>query len=293
MFLSKGQGNIFIKVLGLFSIVRGYNILILIIAQYLTARYVFYPSSSFEQIIFDLNLFYLVFATALSTSSGYIINNYFDAEKDKINRPQKFLIEHTISQRIQFRIYLLMNLICLVVSWLFSLKAVVFFLIYILGILLYSVLIKRLFWLSNIYKAFLTILPFFAITLYFKNFEQIIFLYAGFLFLLILIKDIIKDFENFKGDWVHSYKTLPIVFGNPITKLIISILILVIWGLIYLLTKNDLGLIEYYFIFCVPYMCFILFLTWISSTKKIYLWIHNLLKLIIVVGVFGIYFMYK
>ncbi|MBJ26004.1 MAG: ubiquinone biosynthesis protein UbiA [Flavobacteriaceae bacterium] len=293
MFLSKGQGNIFIKVLGLFSIVRGYNILILILAQYLTARYVFSPNSNFEQIIFDLNLFYLVFATALSTSSGYIINNYFDAEKDKINRPQKFLIEHTISQGIQFRIYLFMNLTCLVISWLFSLKAVIFFLAYILGILLYSVLIKRLFWLSNIYKAFLTILPFFAITLYFKNFERIIFLYAGFLFLLILIKDIIKDFENFKGDWVHSYKTLPIVFGNPITKLIISTLILVTWVLIYLLTENDLGLIEYYFIFCVPYMFFILFLTWISSTKKIYLWIHNLLKLIIVVGVFGIYFMYK
>ena len=293
MFLSKAQGNIFIKVLGLFSIVRGYNILILILAQYLTARYVFSPNSNFEQIIFDLNLFYLVFATALSTSSGYIINNYFDAEKDKINRPQKFLIEHTISQGIQFRIYLLMNLTCLVISWLFSLKAVIFFLTYILGILLYSVLIKRLFWLSNIYKAFLTILPFFAITLYFKNFERIIFLYAGFLFLLILIKDIIKDFENFKGDWVHSYKTLPIVFGNPITKLIISTLILVTWVLIYLLTKNDLGLIKYYFIFCVPYMFFILSLTWISSTRKVYLWIHTLLKLIIVVGVFGIYFMYK
>ncbi|MDG2147452.1 MAG: geranylgeranylglycerol-phosphate geranylgeranyltransferase [Flavobacteriaceae bacterium] len=293
MFLSKGQENILVKVLGLFSIIRGYNILILILAQYLTARYVFSPNSNFEQIIFDLNLFYLVFATALSTSSGYIINNYFDAEKDKINRPQKFLIEHTISQGLQFRIYLLMNLTCLVVSWLFSLKAVIFFVTYILGILLYSVLIKRLFWLSNIYKAFLTILPFFAITLYFKNFEQIIFLYAGFLFLLILIKDIIKDFENFKGDWVHSYKTLPIVFGNPITKLIISTLILVTWFLIYLLTKNDLGLIEYYFIFCMPYMFFILILTWISSTKKIYLWIHNLLKFIIVVGVFGIYFMYK
>ncbi len=126
-----------------------------------------------------------------------------------------------------------------------------------------------------------------------KNFEQIIFLYAGFLFSLILIKDIIKDFENFKGDWVHSYKTLPIVFGNHITKLIVSILILVTWYLIYFLTKKDLGLIEYYFIFCAPYLFLILFLTWISSTKKIYLWIHNLLKLIILVGVFGIYFMYK
>ena len=108
-----------------------------------------------------------------------------------------------------------------------------------------------------------------------------------------LIKDIIKDFENFKGDWVHSYKTLPIVFGNHITKLIVSILILVTWYLIYFLTKKDLGLIEYYFIFCAPYLFLILFLTWISSTKKIYLWIHNLLKLIILVGVFGIYFMYK
>ena len=293
MFFSKNQENLFLKVLGLFSIVRGYNILILILAQYLTARYVFSPNSNFEQIIFDLNLFYLVFATALSTSSGYIINNYFDAEKDKINRPQKFLIEHAIPQRIQLRIYLLMNLTCLGISWLFSLKAVLFFLIYIFGILLYSVLIKRLFWLSNIYKAFLTILPFFAITLYYKNFEQIIFLYAGFLFSLILIKDIIKDFENFKGDWVHSYKTLPIVFGNHITKLIVSILILVTWYLIYFLTKKDLGLIEYYFIFCAPYLFLILFLTWISSTKKIYLWIHNLLKLIILVGVFGIYFMYK
>ena len=46
MFFSKNQENLFLKVLGLFSIVRGYNILILIIAQYLTARYVFSPKSN-------------------------------------------------------------------------------------------------------------------------------------------------------------------------------------------------------------------------------------------------------
>ncbi|MEE3034634.1 MAG: geranylgeranylglycerol-phosphate geranylgeranyltransferase [Bacteroidota bacterium] len=293
MFFSRNQENLFLRVLGLFTIVRGYNILILVLAQYLTARYVFSPDSNFEEIIFDFNLFCLVVATALATSSGYIINNYFDAEKDKINRPQKFLLEHLISQKLQLRIYVLMNLTCLAISWVFSFKAVMFFLVYILGILFYSIMIKRLFWLSNFYKAFLTILPFFAITLYFKNFEQIIFLYAGFLFLLILLKDIVKDFENFKGDWVHSYKTLPVVFGNPVTKFILSILILITCFLIYLLMGHNLGLIKYYFIFCVPYMFFILLLTWISSSKKMYLWIHNLLKLIIIIGVFGIYFMYK
>ena len=102
-----------------------------------------------------------------------------------------------------------------------------------------------------------------------------------------------KMFENFKGDWVHSYKTLPVVFGNPVTKFILSILILITCFLIYLLMGHNLGLIKYYFIFCVPYMFFILLLTWISSSKKMYLWIHNLLKLIIIIGVFGIYFMYK
>ena len=293
MFFSQNQENLLLRFVGLFSIIRGYNILVLVLAQYLTARYVFSPDSNFIEIIFDFNLFCLVIATALATSSGYIINNYFDAEKDKINRPQKFLIEHLISQKIQLRIYILMNLACLIISWFFSLKAVIFFLFYIFGILVYSSTIKRLFWLSNFYAAFLTVLPFFAITLYFKNFERIIFLYAGFLFLLILIKDVVKDLENLKGDWVHSYKTLPVVFGNTITKSIISALILITCLLIYLLIDYNLGLIKYYFIFCVPYMFLILVLTWISSSQKMYLWIHNFLKLIIIIGVFGIYFMYK
>ena len=106
-------------------------------------------------------------------------------------------------------------------------------------------------------------------------------------------ENVVKDLENLKGDWVHSYKTLPVVFGNTITKSIISALILITCLLIYLLIDYNLGLIKYYFIFCVPYMFLILVLTWISSSQKMYLWIHNFLKLIIIIGVFGIYFMYK
>ena len=99
----------FYKVLSLFSIVRGYNIFILIIAQYMTAKYIFDPFQSWKTLFFDINFLFIVLATALSSSAGYIINNFFDSPKDKLNRPNKFFIENLISKKNQFIIYIILN----------------------------------------------------------------------------------------------------------------------------------------------------------------------------------------
>jgi 4-hydroxybenzoate polyprenyltransferase len=139
----------------------------------------------------------------------------------------------------------------------------------------------------------LAIIPFFAVTIYFKNFEAVVIYHASFLFLLILIRDILKDLQNYKGDWVRSYQTLPIVFGNLKTKIIVSALIFLNSVPIFLLIQSHLGLMTYYFYFSIPYLLFVLVLLWIGSTQKMYLWIHNLLKILILLGVIGIYFMYK
>jgi 4-hydroxybenzoate polyprenyltransferase len=77
---------------------------------------------------------------------------------------------------------------------------------------LHSSSLKRLFWISNLIATALVVFPFFAITLYFKNFQAHIFFHALYLFLVILIRDIIKDLENYKGDWVTRYQTLPHCF---------------------------------------------------------------------------------
>ena len=69
----------------------------------------------------------------------------------------------------------------------------------------------------------LVIVPFFATTLYFKNFETIVVYHATFLFLVILTRDLIKDLENFKGDWVKQYQTFPVVFGYKLSKLLITL----------------------------------------------------------------------
>lgn len=278
---------------GLFAVVRGYNIALLILAQYLTSLYILAPHLPLQTVMFDPQLFALVLATALSTAAGFIINNFYDAEKDRINRPQKYLLEHLISLRTQLLLYFILNSLALVVACFASFKALLFFTFFMAAIGLYSSSLKRLFWISNLIATALVVFPFFAITLYFKNFQAQIFFHALYLFLVILIRDIIKDLENYKGDWVTRYQTLPIVFGHRTTKIILSILILLSFIPIYALIYRDLGPIVYYYYWSILFLLGVGFWLWWGSSQKTYLWLHNWLKVHILLGVLGICFMYK
>ena len=278
----------FYKVLSLFSIVRGYNIFILIIAQYMTAKYIFDPFQSWKTLFFDINFLFIVLATALSSSAGYIINNFFDSPKDKLNRPNKFLIENLISKKNQFLIYIILNFLSLIIAAQISSYSLIFFSIYILGIYFYSNFIKRSFWLSNFFLSILMIMPFLALSVYFKNFNYIIFCFASYLFFLIFSKDLIKDLESLKGDIVYSYKTIPAVYDSRITKIIFSFLILIIFIPVYYLIIEDLGLMSYYFILCIPFFLTVLLLLWLYNKGEIYLIIHNLLKAWILIGILSI-----
>ena len=284
-----GLNNInFYKVLSLFSIVRGYNIFILIIAQYMTAKYIFDPFQSWKTLFFDINFLFIVLATALSSSAGYIINNFFDSPKDKLNRPNKFFIENLISKKNQFLIYIILNFLSLIIAAQISSYSLIFFSIYILGIYFYSNFIKRSFWLSNFFLSILMIMPFLALSVYFKNFNYIIFCFASYLFFLIFSKDLIKDLESLKGDIVYSYKTIPAVYDSRITKIIFSFLILIILIPVYYLIIEDLGLMSYYFILCIPFFLIVLLLLWLYNKDEIYLIIHNLLKAWILIGILSI-----
>ena len=287
------KSDFWIKVFSLFTVVRGYNIAVLILAQYLTSSYILAPDKDLLDIIFDPQLFSLVLATTCSTAAGYIINNFYDAEKDKINRPKKYLLEHLISQQSQLVLYFLINGITLIAAGFVSFNAILFFTIYIFSIWIYSTSLKRLFWISNLFATLLVIVPFFAVTLYFKNFETIIFHHATFLFLVILTRDMIKDLENYKGDWVKQYRTFPVVFGYRLSKILISLSVVLTFLPIYWLINSSLGLMTYYFYFTIPLLLILLILLWQGSSQKRYLWLHNLLKAHILFGVLGIYFIYK
>ena len=79
----------YIKLISLFSVVRGYNIVLIVLAQYLASIFIFSPEKSLRYVLLDLNLYLVVLSTICVVASGYIINNFYDYETDKINRPLK------------------------------------------------------------------------------------------------------------------------------------------------------------------------------------------------------------
>jgi len=288
--MSKSNKSVLLKLTGLFFSVRGYNLLIIVLAQYLAAIFILSPDSlSLRDVLLDENLFILVLCNALVIASGYLINSFYDSEKDLINKPYKTFLDNAVSQRTKLSIYFILNFLSVVLASYISFRAVLFFSAYIFGIWLYSHKLKRLTFLGNIVAAVLAVTPFFAVFIYYKHVEKVIFFHALFLFLLILIREILKDLENLRGDFAQNYKTFPVKYGEQKTKTLLqAIIILSIITNILLLFFFELGYMKYYF-----YLSFLAFialsiLVWISSRTIHFKILHNLLKLLIVVGVFSI-----
>ncbi|MDB4820054.1 UbiA family prenyltransferase, partial [Flavobacteriaceae bacterium] len=145
------------KFLSLFSVVRGYNILFIITAQFISSIYILSDNNNFYEVVFDINIWLIIFSSAFSISAGYIINNVFDSEKDLINRPLKTTLEKEISGRTKLTVYVFLNVVTLILAFLVSLKALIFFIVYIFSIIIYSVKISKHPFIGNIFSVLLSI----------------------------------------------------------------------------------------------------------------------------------------
>ncbi|MEC3906800.1 geranylgeranylglycerol-phosphate geranylgeranyltransferase [Tamlana sp. 2201CG12-4] len=287
--LSRRQKHILLKFFSMFSVVRGYNILIVVIAQYLTSIYILAYNKPLKEVVFDLNLLILVLASASAIAGGYIINNFYDSEKDLINRPFKSKLDRLVSQNTKLSFYFVLNFIAVIMASYVSFKAVVFFSLYIFGIWLYSHKLKRLPFIGNLTSAILTIIPFFAIFMYYKNFETVIFVHAVFLFLMISMRELTKDLENIKGDIAQNYVTIPVAYGEKASKIVLSILtVLTLIPAYLLLYKFEVGYMYVFFYLSILLLGVFLMLLWKSNKKIHYLILHNILKFIILTGVLSI-----
>lgn len=287
--LSRKQKHVLLKFFSMFSVVRGYNVLVLIIAQYLTSIYILAYDIPVKQVVFDIGLFMLVLATAATVSGGYIINNFYDSEKDLINKPQKSMLDRLVSQNTKLMIYFLLNFIAVIMASYVSFRAVLFFALYITAIWFYSHKLKKLPIIGNLTSSILTITPFFAIFIYYKNFETVIFVHAVFLFLILAMRELTKDLENIKGDLALGYQTIPIVYGERTSKTMLTILVLcALIPISLLLASFEIGRMDYFFYFSILLLVLFVVILWKSSKKIHYLILHNILKFIIVSGVFCI-----
>lgn len=269
--------------------VRGYNILVLVFAQYLTSIYIFAPEKRWFDVLFDPNLFFIVLASALVIAGGYIINNFYDAEKDLINRPSKALFDSYISQKTKLTVYFILNFLSVILASIISFRSVLFFSLYIFFLWFYSHKLKKYPFVGNLTASILTITPFFAIFVYYKNFALVIFVHATFLFLIISMRELAKDLTNLQGDFAQNYKTIPVVYGERTSKIILTVLGLITLAPIYLLlSKFDIGYMQYYFYGCIVFLLIFIGYLWLSTKKIQYIVLQTLLKFIILIGIFSI-----
>lgn len=278
------------KFFSLFSVIRIYNILIIVTAQYLTSIFILSPNIDIIKIIFDPYLFLIILCSSIAIGSGYIINNFYDEEKDLINRPIKYNIDKAVKKNTKLKFYLFLNFVVIALAFIISYRAIIFFSLYIFFLWLYSHKLKRILFIGNLFYAILTVTPFFAILLYYKNIDLIIIAYALFLFFIILLKDITKDLKNLIGDFSLNYQTIPVVFGEKFTKVIITLIATANIILVLNLYLNfNRGLMEiFYFISIITLFLFLIKL-YKSSNINDYLFLHNILRFIITIGIMSIF----
>ena len=289
MFTNTKQSSILFKFLSIFSVVRVYNVLLIIFAQYLTSVFILSDKSYFD-VLFDIHLLLIICCSTLSIASGYIINDFYDREKDIINKPVKYKIDDVVNNSTKLRFYFFLNFVVVLISSFISIRSVLFFSVYIFFLWLYSHKLKKILFIGNLFSSLLAITPFFAIMLYYRNIDLIIIVYAFFLFFIILLKELTKDLKNLIGDFSNNYKTIPVIFGEGFSKTIISLTAIINIILLFNLYINfSFGLMFIFYIVALILLIIFLIKLKTAINKSDYLLLYNILRLIIVIGVFSIF----
>ncbi len=207
-----------LKFVALLSIVRWYNILLLVVAQYLAALFLMTDYHDFKHTLLNTTLHKIVLSTIFIVAAGFIINNFYDHEKDSINRPQQTAFERLVRKRTKLNFYFLFNtigtLLALSISW----RAFTFFAVYAFALWFYSHKLKRIPIVGNFTASGLAVAPFFGIFFYFTIENWVVFPLVGIFWSLNFFREMLKDMIAVKGDTLSGYHTLPVVSGMEKTK---------------------------------------------------------------------------
>ena len=258
-------------------------------------------------------LIWIIIASTFIAAAGYIINDYFDLNIDQINKPQKNVFVRTVNRRWAILWHFALSFLGIVATA-FAVGLHKWYLIIAnigcVGLLwFYSTSLKRKLLIGNIVISLLTawtvLILFFAYTeprnavlandpLSIKFF-RISFLYAGFAFIISLIREAIKDMEDMEGDAKYGCKTLPIVSGIKTTKIYVSVWLVVLIGSLVIL---QLYVLQFGWWYAIIYSVLLVILPLVyllrklslSASTKDFAYLSGLAKFIMLTGILSMIF---
>ena len=280
-----------IKIIALLSLVRWYNILLVGIALFLSAIFLLNINTSigWREIIVDYRIYFEIIAISFFIQAGYLINAFYDFEKDIINKPKETIFGRIVSKRTCINTYILFVFLGLLFSFYLGWKVLAFNFFFSFLLWYYSHRLRKITLLAEFTAATLTIIPFISLYLIYPNINSTFFLYSGFIFAITLTREIVKKMVSLKGDLIVGEQSFPIVFGIRKTKYIILFLMLTTLILISLNLPSIIDTtIIYFFYASILFICISLALLIKAKTPKHFDKINTIYKIIIGLSIFSI-----
>lgn len=197
----------------LFRLTRFWNLVIVGLTQ-LGAAWCRMPGFFWS----DWRLWLLIFSTSAIAAAGYIINDYYDIKIDLINKPDRVVVGKAITRRYALLFHSALNFFAIATGFLLSWKIGVINFVSAFLLWLYSNQLKRQPLIGNVTVAFLTGWCVEIVNIFYNTNNHLITVYAVFAFFMTLVREIVKDMEDWRGDSTFGCKTLPIIWGLRRTK---------------------------------------------------------------------------
>jgi len=312
-----------IFILEFIKIIRIPNLLIIILTQYLLRICIigtFYGINATEPSLEHFDFLLLVISTVLIAAGGYVINDYFDLETDKVNKPSKIVIGKSLAPETAYKYYWLLTLSGNIIGFYLAFRVHYYLLGFIfpaISMMLwyYSVRYQKTALWGNLVISFLSamvilivwLFEFFALRANPINYAEamkqlklisiIVAAYALFAFLTTLIREMIKDTEDIEGDRSAGFRTLPIVLGTGKVKGLITTLgiitVLLLTASQFVLYRMNLMLVFWYLMVAVqPLIIYMIVQMSKAKTKAEFHNVSTIIKIIMVAGILSMQLFY-
>lgn len=295
------------------TLIRLPNLLILAAAVTIYCFWVLYPCLIRAHLSPSLSikdyalLIFIIFCTG---AGGYIHNDILDLRSDEINK-KRAIVGKQISITLASVYYLFMVIAPIPMVYSLSIEIdnrayILAYLAVVLVLYIYNRYLKRLPLIGNAVVALLCVSVFVLpaiievrqLRLMQIQYPEVHYYcfsitvsYAVFIFLTHLIREIVKDGEDMKGDIHVQYKTLPaIVSSRSLTVVLIllqlTLLSMILWWIFGWAFRYSYGYIH--FLLLVPLTVWIIYLTVRSDDKKGYALLSRHLKYLLLAGIISL-----
>ena len=293
------------------KLVRYKNLLMVLLTLILT-KYALINFFTKESYLTDFQFSILSLSLLLLTAAGYIINDVTDIEADKINKPEKVFIGVSISKNNAIIWYVVLNSIGLAlgvyISYLKHFPEFSFYFLFIVvALYCYSKYLKKIALIGNVLIAILCGLVIYLVYIFDYRFDHdtVLSTFSGhelnhlkfgeayILFFLrvsiatTLIREIIKDIEDIKGDYATNMKTLPILIGTKRSRNIIIALsvLLFMYVVLFCMLSFSLGFYIVFVGLLVIALITLVFIYKIWNAIDNYTFLSKFIKLIMLLGI--------